>query len=60
MTRLTRIFHTDPSRGAVNPDGDTTGGPRDPGLSGALVLSEEQFEADAVSIRCSQAAAESV
>ena len=31
-----------------------------PRLSRALVLPEEQFEADAVSIRCSQAAAESV
>ena len=71
---VARIFHTDSSRGAANPDGDTTGGRETaletapnltvtavyPRLSRALVLPEEQFEAYAVSIRCSQAAAESV
>ena len=28
---LARIFHTGSSRGAANPDADTTGGPRDRG-----------------------------
>ncbi len=41
---LTRIFHTDASRGAANPDADTTGGPRDrggdcPEFVGSLSLS---------------------
>jgi hypothetical protein len=52
---LTRIFHTGSSRGATNPFLDTTGG-----RETAVVLPEEQFEADVVSIKCSQAAAESV
>jgi hypothetical protein len=83
---LARIFHTDSSRGAANPDTGTTGGQETAGetaLEGGrpkrarraeasesaqtsiattavcFILPEEQFETDAVSIRCSQAAAES-
>jgi len=60
---LTFIFHTDRDEEAARPEWaapNLTVTAVYSRLSRALVLPEEQFKADAVSIRFSQAAAESV
>lgn len=58
MNSLTRIFHTDSSRGATQHDKEKAGDE----LRGRLyvILPEEQFDANAVPISLSLATAESV